>query len=70
MMQTPPPSQLRTGEYIVNRGADTEAERADCKRVLRANGCKSVRFETSDREGNAPLVAHGYLAYVSGAEPT
>ncbi len=56
---------LRPGEYIVTRGADTEAERVDCKRVLRNNGCKSVRFEPL---GDGRLQVHGYLASMAGVE--
>lgn len=54
--------QLRTGEYVINRGADTEAERADIKRVLRANGCRTVRFEPRD----GILFAHGYMTRIDG----
>lgn len=54
--------ELKTGEYVISRGADNEAERADCKRVLRNNGCRSVRFEP--REGM--LFVHGYLARIEG----
>lgn len=54
--------ELRTGDYVLNRGADTPAERADCKRVMRANGCRTVRFEP--REGL--LFVHGYLAAIEG----
>lgn len=75
--------KLRPGEYVITRGADTVAERADCKRVLRDNGCRSVRFETivtylPDPDGtmqpsSIKLQAHGYLASLEGTpgvEPT
>jgi hypothetical protein len=61
-LQTPPPT-LRTGEYVLLRGADTEAERTDVQRVLRNNGCKAVRFETIT---DGRLRAHGYVASVDG----
>jgi hypothetical protein len=64
-MNTPGP-KLRSGEYVVTRGADTEAERNDARATLRRNGCKSVRFEPL---GDGRLQVHGYLAYVSGAVP-
>lgn len=50
---------LRPGEYTTMRGADTPAERADCERLLRQQGCKSFRFE---RQPDGRLVAHGYLS--------
>ncbi len=59
--------KLRSGEYTVTRAADTDVERADCRTQLRRQGCKSLRFETLD---DGRLVAHGYLAYLEGAEPT
>ena len=61
-----PAPQLRTGEYIVTRGADTPAERKDARATLRRNGCKSVRFEPI---GDGRLQVHGYLSYVAGADP-
>lgn len=64
-MNTPAP-QLRAGEYVVTRGADTEAERNDARATLRRNGCKCVRFESLD---DGRLQVHGYLAYVAGAVP-
>lgn len=60
LLQIPPP-QLKAGDYITMRGADTEAERADAERVLRHNGCRSVRFEVM---ADGRLQAHGYLAAV------
>lgn len=75
-----PPPQLKQAEYFIQRGQDNEAERADIKRVLRGNGCRTVRFETRDisvadgfSSGIAKvLVAHGYIAEVhgEGMEPT
>lgn len=62
---TPPP-KLRSGEYTVIRGVDTQAERNDARNVLRQQGCKSVRFETLT---DGRIVAHGYLADIAGAEP-
>jgi hypothetical protein len=64
-MNVPAP-QLRAGEYVVLRGADTQAERTDAQRVLRNQGCKAVRFETLD---DGRLQVHGYLSYVAGAVP-
>lgn len=64
-MNTPAP-KLRAGEYVVTRGANTEAERNDARATLRRNGCKSVRFEPLD---DGRLQVHGYLAYVAGADP-
>lgn len=61
--------QLRAGEYIVTRSADTEAERTDARITLRRNGCKSVRFEPLS---DGRLQVHGYLAAmvgVYGVEP-
>lgn len=60
-----PPRRLRPGEYVVLRGADTEAERADAQRVLRNQGCKAVRFE---RLTDGRLQVHGYMAAVTGPE--
>jgi hypothetical protein len=57
--------KLRSGEYIIMRGTDNDAERADCKRVLRNNGCKSVRFEPLT---DGRLQVHGYLAVMSGVQ--
>jgi len=57
--------KLRTGEYVLNRGADNEIERADCRATLRRNGCRSVRFETFE---NGLLCAHGYLARIEGQQ--
>lgn len=54
-----PPPQLKAGDYVTMRGSDTEAERIDCERVLRQNGCRSIRFETM---ADGRLQAHGYLA--------
>lgn len=65
-LHSPPPSSLRAGEYTVIRGADTQDERNDARRVLRHQGCKSVRFEAL---ADGRIVVHGYLAYVAGAEP-
>jgi hypothetical protein len=62
----PPGPSLRAGEYIVTRGADTEAERNDARATLRRNGCKSVRFEPLN---DGRLQVHGYLSYVAGAVP-
>lgn len=53
------PPQIKPGDYITMRGSDNAAERADCERVLRQNGCKSIRFETFP---DGRLQAHGYLA--------
>lgn len=61
-----PPPKLRSGEYTVIRGADTQAERNDARTVLRHQGCRSVRFETLP---DGRIVVHGYLADVAGAEP-
>lgn len=58
LLATPPP-KLRPGEYVVLRGADTAAERADAERSLRNQGCRSVRFETL---ADGRLQVHGYLA--------
>jgi hypothetical protein len=63
-LQTPPP-KLKAGEYVILRGADTEAERTDIQRVLRNNGCKAVRFEPMS---DGRLQAHGYMALVYGPE--
>ncbi len=57
--------QLRSGEYVIVRSIDTDAERADCKRVLRNNGCKTVRFESL---GDGRMQAHGYLAALAGVQ--
>lgn len=79
ILNTPSPN-LRPAEYVITRGQDTEAEREDAKRVLRSNGCRTVRFERRTRfqETNAgqiqytSLVIHGYVAQVhgEGMEPT
>lgn len=58
MLPVPPPA-LKPGDYITMRGADTQAERIDAERVLRRNGCKSIRFEQLP---DGRLQAHGYLA--------
>jgi hypothetical protein len=63
LLQTPPP-KLKAGDYVTTRGSDTEAERVDCERVLRQNGCKSIRFETFP---DGRLQAHGYLAEIYGS---
>lgn len=57
--------ELKAGDYIQLRGADTESERADVRAIFRRNGCRSVRFEVL---GDGRLQAHGYLAELSGAE--
>lgn len=61
MLLTVPSPALKPGDYITLRGSDTQAERADCERVLRHNGCRSVRFETL---ADGRLQAHGYLAQI------
>ncbi len=61
-----PAPKLRAGEYTVLRGSDTQAERNDARRVLRQQGCKSVRFEPLT---DGRIVVHGYLADIAGAEP-
>lgn len=53
------PPQIKPGDYVTLRSADTEAERADCEETLRRQGCKSVRFEQLP---DGRLQAHGYLA--------
>lgn len=58
LLETPAP-KLKAGDYVTMRGADTEAERADAERVLRQNGCRSIRFEPMS---DGRLQAHGYLA--------
>lgn len=64
--------ELRSGEYIISRGVDSEAERADCRRIMRNNGCRSIRFEVKreyspyDDAWVNKLSAHGYLAYIQG----
>lgn len=62
MLPTPAPA-LKAGDYVTMRGSDTEAERIDCERTLRQNGCKSVRFESM---ADGRLQAHGYLAEMYG----
>jgi hypothetical protein len=62
IFNTPPP-QIKPGDYVTMRGSDTEAERKDCERVLRHNGCRSIRFETMT---DGRLQAHGYLAQIAG----
>lgn len=57
-LQIPSP-QLKAGDYTTTRGTDNADERADAERVLRLNGCRSVRFETMT---DGRLLAHGYLA--------
>jgi hypothetical protein len=51
--------KLRTGEYVITRGASSKEEKADCKRVMRANGCRSVRFELL---ADGRMSVHGYMA--------
>lgn len=65
ILEVPGP-KLKAGEYTVIRGADTQAERNDARRVLRQQGCKSVRFE---KLTDGRIVVHGYLADIAGAEP-
>jgi len=62
LLQTPPPA-LKCGEYVLLRGADTVAERADAQRTLRNQGCKAVRFE---QLADGRLQAHGYMAAMTG----
>lgn len=54
-----PAPKLKAGDYITMRGSDTAAERVDAERVLRQNGCRSVRFEPL---ADGRLQVHGYLA--------
>lgn len=56
--------ELPSGNYAITRSADTPDEREDCRRALRRQGCKSVRFETHAHL----LVAHGYIARIGGLE--
>lgn len=64
--------EVRPGEYVINRGVDSDAERDDCRRMLKNNGCRTVRFET--RQVSNPymdasevhLTAHGYMALIEG----
>lgn len=58
-LQQPQPPALKPAEYCTTRGRDTPEERDDAGRVLRLQGCKSIRFETLN---DGRLVAHGYLA--------
>jgi hypothetical protein len=49
---------FREGDYVAVRGIDCEAERDDVTRLLKQNGCRSIRFDTLV---DGRLQAHGYL---------
>lgn len=52
------PVRPRDGDYVVLRSRNTDENRDDAEKVLRANGCKAIRFaELPDGR----LQAHGYL---------
>jgi len=61
------------GDYIFQAGPDNEDNRKIAIQKLKANGCRSIRFETHEMvmsETDSKLVttnilyAHGYLANV------
>jgi len=57
------PFQLRTGDYAMNFPQERDGDRQTARDVMRRNGCRSIRFEKHD---NGLLIAHGYVAPVSG----
>lgn len=52
------PVKQRDGDYVLIRACDTDENRDDAEKVLRANGCKALRFEEL---ADGRLQAHGYL---------
>lgn len=54
--------QQQPGDYVLIRAVDNDDERADARRILRENGCRSVRFETL---ADGRLQAHGYVAQMN-----
>ena len=53
-----PPHAPPVGEYVWNAGVDSQHQRTEGERILRANGCLRFRHEV---QGDGTLVVHGYL---------
>jgi hypothetical protein len=60
---TTPPNEMRAGDYAKRLPADTLENRAFGRERMRAQGCKSIRFEVT---GAGELIAHGYVGRFEG----
>lgn len=59
------PVEAPPADYVKSMGPDSDEQRAIARAILRANGCRSVRFVV---RGNGALDAHGWIATVQAAE--
>lgn len=78
---TPPPTQLRAGDYVMSFPIERPGDRDAARMVMRRNGCRAIRFElhgacdrvvdhkTQELKQEAvpgTLVAHGYIGRMQG----